>query len=108
MSRSSLSVIQIKIVWILTLLQAINFVFFMFNTIFLFWENLYAQFVIMTWVGLMGGASYVNVMYNILESKVLVKTEKELSLTITTVFNDMGVLFSSLVSLLLTNTVFKT
>ena len=61
----------------------------------------------MVWVGLMGGGSYVNVMYNILESDELGKTEKELSMIITTIFNDIGILSSSLVSLLLTNTAFK-
>jgi hypothetical protein len=62
----------------------------------------------MTWVGLMGGSSYVNVMYNILESPKLPKNEKELALTLTTVCNDIGILSASLLSLLLANTAFKT
>ena len=61
----------------------------------------------MIWVGLMGGGSYVNVMFSILETPKLVKTEKELALTITTVFNDMGILLASISALILTNTVFK-
>ena len=63
LSRSSLSVIKIKRVEILTLLQAANFIFFLLNTIFLFIGNFYICFVLMIWVGLMGGGSYVNVMY---------------------------------------------
>ena len=62
---------------------------------------------IMIWVGLMGGAAYVNVMYNLLESHELVRREKELALTLTGVFNDIGILSASLVSLLLVNTAFK-
>jgi hypothetical protein len=62
----------------------------------------------MIWVGLMGGSSYVNVMYNILESPNLPKNEKELALTLTTVCNDIGILLASLLSLLLANTAFKT
>ena len=62
----------------------------------------------MAWVGLMGGSSYVNVMYNILESPKLLKNEKELALTLTTVCNDIGILSASLLSLLLANTAFKT
>jgi len=62
----------------------------------------------MAWVGLMGGSSYVNVMYNILESPELPKNEKELELTLTTVCNDIGILTASLLSLLLANTAFKT
>jgi battenin len=103
-SRSSLSVIKVKKVEILTILQLINFLFFLFNTIFLFLENFYVCFVLMIFVGLMAGCSYVNVMYQILESPSLAKNEKELALTITTVGNDLGILLASLVSLLLTTT----
>jgi hypothetical protein len=55
----------------------------------------------------MGGSSYVNVMYNILESEKLAKNEKELALTLTGVGNDIGILLASLLSLLLANTAFK-
>lgn len=55
----------------------------------------------------MGGGSYVNVMYSMLESPDLDKSEKELALTLTTVCDDIGILTASLVSLLLTNTAFK-
>lgn len=65
------------------------------------------MFVIMIWVGLMGGASYVNVMYCILESPNLQRTEKELAMTLTTVCNDIGILIASLLSLLLDNTAFS-
>lgn len=68
LSRSSLSVVKIRRIEILTLLQLINFTFFLFNTIFVFLPNFYVLFVLMIWVGLMGGGSYVNVMYNMLES----------------------------------------
>jgi hypothetical protein len=65
------------------------------------------MFVLMFWVGLMGGSSYVNVMYNILESEKLAKNEKELALTLTGVGNDIGILSASLLSLLLSNTAFN-
>lgn len=65
------------------------------------------MFAIMVWVGLMGGGSYVNVMYQILESPKLQRNEKELALTITTVCNDIGILTASLLALLLDNTAFK-
>ena len=100
--------IKIPRVEILTGLQLINFLFFLFNTIFLFLGNFYVCFLLMIWVGLMGGGSYVNVMYQILESPNLAKNEKELALTMTTVCNDIGILSASLMSLLLANTAFKT
>lgn len=92
---------------IMTILQVINFMFWLLNTCFLFLEDFYVMFVIMVWVGLMGGGSYVNVMYQILESPNLKRNEKELALTLTTVCNDIGVLSASLLSLLLDNTAFK-
>ena len=107
MSRSSLSIIKIPRVEILTILQFFNFVFFLMNTIFVFLPNFYVCFAFMVWVGLMGGGSYVNVMYQILESPDLAKNEKELALTMTTVCNDIGILTASLLSLLLANTAFK-
>lgn len=70
-SRSSLSVIQIRRVEIMTILQGINFLFFLMNTIFLFLDSFYICFVLMVWTGLMGGGSYVNVMYQILENPSL-------------------------------------
>jgi predicted MFS family arabinose efflux permease len=91
----------------MTILQLINFLFFLSNTIFLFLPNFYIGFVFMVWVGLMGGGSYVNVMYQILESPNLAKSEKELALTLTTVCNDIGILTASLLSLLLANTAFS-
>jgi tetrahydromethanopterin S-methyltransferase subunit G len=51
----------------------------------------------------MAGSSYVNVMYQILESPKLMQNEKELALTITTVGNDIGILLASIVSLILTS-----
>ena len=57
----------------------------------------------MIWVGLMAGSSYVNVMYQILESQKLMQNEKELALTITTVGNDLGILLASIVSVILTS-----
>jgi hypothetical protein len=53
------------------------------------------------WVGLMGGASYVNVMHSILELESLEKSEKEMALSLSLVFNDTGVLLASILSLIL-------
>ena len=94
---------KIKRVEIMTIIQGVNFLFFLTNTIFLFIENFYIMFLLMIWVGLMAGSSYVNVMYQILESTKLMQNEKELALTITTVGNDIGILLASIVSLILTS-----
>jgi hypothetical protein len=54
----------------------------------------------------MGGTTYVNVMYQMLESSKLERSERELALTLTTVFEDMGALMAICVSLILDNTAF--
>lgn len=61
----------------------------------------------MVWVGLMGGCSYVNVMYLILEDPFVTNNEKELSMNLCTVFNDTGVLISACFVLLMSNTFMK-
>jgi len=54
---------------------------------------------IMLWVGFMGGAAYVNVMYLVVNSDKLPKKKKELAVNIVSIFNDIGVLTASLFSI---------
>ena len=105
-SRSSLPILKINRVWIVTLLQATMFVLWMFNAFFLYIENIYVLFFLMIFVGLMGGASYVNVIYKIQKSEDLDRTEKELALTLLTVFDDIGIFCASLFSLIMSLTAF--
>ena len=62
-SRSSLSFVKIKRVWTITIAQSILFTFYMLNSSVLFCENIYVLFFMMVFVGLMGGAQFVNVIY---------------------------------------------
>ena len=77
MSRSSLDVIKINRVWILSLIQFVFFIFWLINSFALFLKSIIALWVLMILVGLMGGASYVNVLYNIRNSDRLDRKEKE-------------------------------
>ena len=61
----------------------------------------------LVWVGLMGGGSYVNVQCAIHELKTLSKNEKEAAVSISMLFNDTGILFASILSIVLGNTLFK-
>mmetsp|Transcript_18815 Transcript_18815/g.21016 ORF Transcript_18815/g.21016 Transcript_18815/m.21016 type:complete len:263 (+) Transcript_18815:585-1373(+) len=107
LSRSSLDIIKIKRIEIITTLQLINFIFFFLNAHFFFLKNYYVMFVWMIFVGLMGGAAYVNVMYLIINSDKVKKTEKELAVITTCIFNDFGILSATILSLILSNTLFK-
>lgn len=70
-------------------------------------ENVWILAPACIWVGLMGGASYVNVMHSILEHKTLLKQEKESALALSLVFNDTGILLASIFTLVMDNTLFK-
>lgn len=65
------------------------------------------QFAVMIVVGLMGGASYVNVVYLLLGSTEIDKSDKEVSLNLISIGNDLGVTAASISSIILANTVFK-
>ena len=106
-SRSSLDLVKIRRVEILTFLQFINFTFFLVNTQFFFMKNFYVMYVWMIFVGLMGGCSYVNIMYLMINSQTLKKKEKELSVMVIGISNDMGILLAGVFSLILANTLFK-
>ena len=60
----------------------------------------------MVFVGLMGGASYVNVIYCLKNSPLLLKREKELAMNLLSIFGDLGVPLASMTALVLTLTVF--
>jgi hypothetical protein len=61
----------------------------------------------MVFVGFMGGASYVNVLYNIRESEELDIKEKELTMVMSTCFNDLGMFLASITALILTTNVYN-
>lgn len=105
-SRSSLVCFTIEKVGILTALQFINFVFWAFIA-YLGTFSLEFQFILMLWVGLLGGASYVNVVYLLLQTRKIRNEDKEVSFNILSIANDFGVLAASLLSLVLANTYYK-
>lgn len=60
----------------------------------------------MIFVGLMGGAQFVNVIYLIKISDKLMKQEKELAINILSMCNDAGILLASITALILSLTAF--
>lgn len=95
LSRSSLSFFKVEKVWYLTYLQIINFGIFFSIAIFRWMPTQY-QIPLMVFVGLMGGCSYVNCYYLILENDTLDKRVKELATNIASFFVDFGILAASL------------
>ena len=57
----------------------------------------------MIFVGLMGGASYVNVQYFLLKFEGIQEYQKELAMNISGVFNDVGITLSAVFCFILDN-----
>ena len=105
-SRSSLGIVKIWKVWVLSILQAINFVIWFLNATFFIVDNYYIMFAVMIWTGLLGGGAYVNVLYCIWTTDSLPWKYRELGVMICTVFNDLGILTASITSLILEQTLY--
>lgn len=96
-SRSSLICFRIRRVEVLTLLQSVNFV--IFATIAKAkWLQLEYQFVLMFWIGLMGGCSYVNCFYLLIENKKLPISQKEVAVNLVTSLVEGNILLASILS----------
>jgi len=70
-------------------------------------QSLYVMCPVIVWVGLMGGGSYVNVLHGILDLETLDKSEKEMALSLSLLFNDTGIFLAAVFSLVLSNTYLK-
>ena len=107
-SLSSLTIVKnISFVEIFSILQTINLFLWTLEYYSYFIKIYWICFIHLFFVGLNGGASYVGCFYFIMASKTIQPEFKELCLNIGTIFNDIGVLFSSITALILDNTIMK-
>ena len=108
LSRSSLVIVKhISFIETFTIIQLINFILWYCEVFFGYITNEWICYFHMIIVGLCGGASYVGCFFFILNSKVIKQEIKELCLNIGTIFNDIGILSSSITVLILDNTIMK-
>lgn len=101
-SRSSFYLFKVRRVDLLTYSQAINF-FVFFSIAYWKWIEIYYQIPIMIWVGLMGGCSYVNCYFMILENKALSKSQKEIAINVAAFFNDIGIVSAAFFAIFVSN-----
>jgi len=98
LSRGSFMFFRFRWVTLLSILQLINCT--AFGTIAYWrWLDIEYQIPLMLWVGLMGGCSFVNCIYNILSHTKLKKKDKEIVLNAAGLFIDVGVLAASVSAL---------
>lgn len=105
-SRSSLQWVHIRRVEVLTVLQLVNFLLWMFQASFHF-INIWVQFVLMVYVGLLGGASYVNIFYRFLHDDNFLERDRELCINLATIWITAGITLASLFTILMDNTWLK-
>lgn len=90
-----------------TLFQLVNFVFWFNNLKFELITSFYGVFLILIWVGFQGGTAYSNFFYlanartNLPCDFNLHYTERELTVNLLLLSNDLGILFSGLIGFLI-------
>jgi len=105
-SRSSLSFVKVKKVWVLTLLQGVNFVLWVTQATYRYLP-LWFQFILMVYVGLLGGAAYVNICYIALNSNHIEEKDRELCVNIVMFSITFGIFGASAFTILMDETWLK-
>ena len=107
-SRSSLFIFKyLTFIELLNIFQFINFVFWFIEGKYGIIDNQWVCFITLIFLGFCGGGVYVGCFYFILNDNKIPPEYKELCLNIGTIFNDSGVLLSSITCVILDNTFMK-
>uniref|UniRef100_A0A6P4EV21 Battenin n=1 Tax=Drosophila rhopaloa TaxID=1041015 RepID=A0A6P4EV21_DRORH len=62
-SRSSVNLFQLDKIWLMSVFQFVNVVYFLTEVIWWYTPSIWIVFVIVLWEGLLGGGAYVNTFY---------------------------------------------
>ena len=91
----------------MNIFQFINFIFWFLEAKIGIISNQWLCFISLIFLGLCGGGVYVGCFYFILNDNKIPPEYKELTLNISTIFVDIGVLLSSLACIILDSTIMK-
>lgn len=103
-SRSSLSILKIRRIWILNVFQSLNFVLWLLQCYRPF-LHIYVQIASMIFVGLLGGTIYVNVFYLLVsgmtgsstsQSLPMSSLDKDLAINMAAAASLVGIMLSSI------------
>ena len=105
-SRSSLQVFPIARVEVLTVLQGINLVVWLLQARYKMIANVRLLFALMFFVGLLGGASYVNVFHQLLKRRQIPDGDREFTIQLAALFvPTLGITLAAILILVLDQTV---
>ncbi|GAV29698.1 hypothetical protein PMKS-003200 [Pichia membranifaciens] len=96
-SRSSGSVIRLKNLYLLGLLQVINLAICILQSIFMFMPSIWIVFIIILYEGLLGGAGYVNTFMSV--SEEVQSNEREFALGCVGISDSFGIVMAAGISL---------
>eukprot|EP00051_Salpingoeca_urceolata_P005871 m.78272 g.78272 ORF g.78272 m.78272 type:complete len:420 (+) comp14578_c0_seq1:219-1478(+) len=105
-SRSSLQLVKFPKVWFMTALQCMNFVLWMCQDQFKMMD-VWELFPLMVFVGLLGGAMYVNVFYLLLHDPRIPTKDRELCINLAAFAITIGITLASAFVVLIDSTAFK-
>lgn len=91
----------------MTVLQICNWAFLFANVHFQWITSVFFMMPFYVWVGLMGGATYVNVMYKLLQMESLGPEDKQGALVLSLMFQEVGKILSAIFTLYVSNTIFQ-
>ncbi|KAF2880872.1 hypothetical protein ILUMI_25299 [Ignelater luminosus] len=100
-SRSSVNILHIKRIWLMSVFQLINVVFFTTEVIFYFTPTFWIILAITLWEGLLGGAAYVNTFYKI--STEVTEEYRQFSLGTTGLADSIGITLAGVFAILAHN-----
>ncbi|KAL6259003.1 hypothetical protein P5V15_008925 [Pogonomyrmex californicus] len=104
-SRSSVNIVTINRIWIMSVLQFINVIILLFETIYYYIPNIWIVFAIVLWEGLLGGGAYVNTFYRM--STEIPREDREASLGIATMADSIGIALAGWLSMPVHNAICK-
>lgn len=96
-SRSSVNVVHIKHIWLMAVLQLLNVVFFMFESIYAFVPSIWIIFAVILFEGLLGGGAYVNTFYRM--SKEVPMIRREYAMSVVTMSDTGGIALAGFLSM---------
>lgn len=96
-SRSSVNVFQLKKIWLMSIFQFINVVYFLIESIFYVTPNIWIVFAVVLWEGLLGGGAYVNTFYRM--SKEIPRNRQVYAMAIVAQADSLGIAVAGLISI---------
>ncbi|PBC34382.1 battenin [Apis cerana] len=102
-SRSSVNLVTINKIWIMAVLQFINVIILLFETLFYYLPSIWIVFTFVLWEGLLGGGAYVNTFYRM--STEIPRADRKISLGIATMADSIGIAMAGWLSMPIHNAI---